>query len=95
MNIRALVLSILLLGTVFILMSNMSPRTSAQTLLTDDTPVIEGAPVPDDYDFEVLGTSHAVVGVRSLTGDDFDIEVYEDTTFTRQHGQVRRTEGQE
>ncbi len=79
---RALVISLLLIATAFVIMSHMNQRASAQTLLANDIPLLEGAPVPDEYDFEVLGTSHAVVGVRSLTGDDFDIEVYEDTTFT-------------
>jgi predicted GH43/DUF377 family glycosyl hydrolase len=60
----------------------MSNNTSTSTFLLNDFPISESAPVPDDYHFDVLSEDHTVVGVRPAVSDDFDLEVYEDLTYS-------------
>jgi hypothetical protein len=50
--------------------------------LQDDSPSYYASSVPDHYQFDVISADHAVVGIRPDTGDDFDIEVYTDITFS-------------
>jgi predicted GH43/DUF377 family glycosyl hydrolase len=63
-------------------MLDFNERTSGQVPLEDDTPVLDDTPFSSDYGCEVLPGEFAVVGVRSEIGDDYDIEVYTDTTYT-------------
>jgi predicted GH43/DUF377 family glycosyl hydrolase len=66
-----------LYGTVYI-----DNNASAQQLLLDDDPFADKIPVPDDYEFEVISGSHAVIGVRPNLLSNFDIDVYTDTTYS-------------
>jgi predicted GH43/DUF377 family glycosyl hydrolase len=54
----------------------------AQTSLEHDTPYLHVEPNSDDYEFEVLSGEYTVVGIRPEIGDDYDLEIYEDTTYT-------------
>jgi hypothetical protein len=79
---KTVLLGTILLFAMFLALTGFVGRTAAQTPLVDDSPAQYGAPVPDDYEFEVLASSHTVVGIRPDPGDNFDIEVYTNTTFT-------------
>jgi predicted GH43/DUF377 family glycosyl hydrolase len=61
---------------------NIPDTEGFHAALLDDDPLPGETPVPADYNLNVLGGEFAVVGVRPQTGDDFDIEVYTDTTYT-------------
>jgi predicted GH43/DUF377 family glycosyl hydrolase len=63
-------------------MLDFNERTSGQVPLEDDTPVLDDTPFSSDYGCGVLPGEFAVVGVRSEIGDDYDLEVYTDTTYT-------------
>jgi len=82
MKIKPMILGLLLISTGLIGISTIIQRVEAQPLLLNDTPNIGGAPVPDDYQFDVLNFDHAIVGVKPVKVDNFDIAVYTDTTFT-------------
>ena len=82
MKIRTIVCCVVLFSSTILFISDICHNTSAQTVLIDDLPVIDGPPVPEDYEFDVLNDDHAVIGVSSIDVDDFDIEVFEDTSFT-------------
>jgi PKD repeat protein len=82
MRKRIAILGFLLIIALSSQVVDMSQRTSAQILLADDSPEFYDAPVPDDYEFEVLAANHTVVGIRPSSGDNFDLEVYTNTTFT-------------
>ncbi len=82
MKIKTLIICMLIIGTAFSILGNFSQLICATTFLANDTSVPNGAPVPDDYQFEVLDDDHAVIGIRPEVGNDFNIEVYTDTTFT-------------
>jgi len=82
MKIKTVILSICIISVLLIEILSMVNRVEAQPLLIDDTPVIDGAPTPDDYQFDVLNSDHAVVGLKPVNTDNFDIEIYTDTTFT-------------
>jgi PKD repeat protein len=82
MKKRIAILGFLLVFALFAQVVDMSERTSAQTLLSDDSPELYDAPVPDDYEFEVLAANHTVIGIRPSSGDNFDLEVYTNNTFT-------------
>jgi len=81
MRKRTTILGLVLVIALFVQIIDLSERTSAQAPLSDDTPELHGAPVPDDYEFGVLASNHTVVGIRPSSGDDFDLEVYTNTTF--------------
>jgi predicted GH43/DUF377 family glycosyl hydrolase len=57
-------------------------RGSAQTTLEHDIAFLHDEPISDDYELEVLSSEYAVIGVRPQVGDDCDLEIYEDTTYT-------------
>jgi len=82
MKIKLLILSLCIIFVSFMGIPNVKLKASAPLLLFDDTPVTNGSPIPDDYQFGVMGTDHSVVGIRPASGDNFDIEAYTDTTFT-------------
>jgi hypothetical protein len=68
-------------GLNFPLDSN-SVTISSLMMLIDDTPRADGSPVPDDYQFDVQSFDHAVVGLRPAQGENFDLEIFTDSTFT-------------
>jgi predicted GH43/DUF377 family glycosyl hydrolase len=57
-------------------------RGSAQTLLEHDTAFLHDEPISDDYQLEVLSSEYVVIGVRPQAGNDYDLEIYEDTTYS-------------
>jgi predicted GH43/DUF377 family glycosyl hydrolase len=82
MKVRAIIFSLLLIGSILGVLSNLDQNVSAQTLLVDDIPSFEDAPVSIEYEFEVKAGNYSVIGVRPEIGDDFDLEIYTDTSYT-------------
>jgi hypothetical protein len=82
MKVRAIILTILISYTIIAAMYLISLQSEGQTVLVNDIPIEESAPVPDEYQFTVMEENYTVIGIRPETGDDFDLEIFTDTTFT-------------
>ncbi|MHA2281212.1 MAG: hypothetical protein ACXAC5_10200 [Promethearchaeota archaeon] len=81
-KVRAILVTLLILASVVIVIFDCGQVGIAQTSLLDDTPILDDTPVPDNYEFEVLGGEYAVVGVRPDAGQDNDLEIYTDNTYS-------------
>jgi len=81
MRIKPLILSLLIVTAILVGICGTIQEASAQQLLLDDTAIFNFALDPDDYQFDIKSDDNAVVGIRPAYADDFDIEVYTDTTF--------------
>jgi predicted GH43/DUF377 family glycosyl hydrolase len=82
MKIKSILVCILLLNTAMSVMVIPGMKISSFTSIINDIPQPGVAPVPDDYELDVKSGEFAVVGVRPEAGDDFDLEVYTDTTIS-------------
>ncbi len=83
MKIRTLIFTFFLATTSVLEMFCCVLYAGAQPILLDDKPVIDAGDIPPiDYQFNVRSEDHAVVGVRPEAGDDFDLEIYTDISFT-------------
>ncbi|UCG68632.1 MAG: hypothetical protein JSV09_12610, partial [Thermoplasmata archaeon] len=82
MKVRAIIFCLLLIVSILGALSNMDMNVGAQTILVNDTPSHEDIPFPTDYEFEVKAGNYSVIGVRPEIGDDFDLEINTDTSYT-------------
>ena len=82
MKIKVIIVSLLVINAAMIIVNNSTINVGAQEALVNDSPLPGIPPVPEDYQLDVLSGEFAVVGVRPEAGDDFDIEVYTDTTYS-------------
>jgi hypothetical protein len=83
MKVKTLVLCLLLIGSFFTAFNLGTERVGAQTVLADDTPLSFPTPMsPEDFEFEVLGADHAVVGIRPPSGANYSMDVYTNDTFS-------------
>ena len=82
MKVRVLLVTFILLATAIMVIMDSNQMGSAQILLLNDIPILDESPVQDDYEFEVLSGEYAVVGVRPKVGNNNDLEIYTDNTFT-------------
>jgi hypothetical protein len=73
--------AILMFVVVCFLSEFMLMGVSGQVLLVNDTTVKGNGSDIGDYEFSVLSENPAVIGVRSLSVNGFDIETYKDTTY--------------
>jgi predicted GH43/DUF377 family glycosyl hydrolase len=81
-KIKSLLICIFVISTTLIVLSNSTDIASAQVSLINGIPLLSGTHAPEDYQFDVLGNEFSVVGIRPNLGDDFDLEVYTDTSYT-------------
>jgi predicted GH43/DUF377 family glycosyl hydrolase len=82
MKIKTLMVCLLVINAAMMVVNNSTPNIGAQASLINDNPIPGIAPVPEDYQLDILSGEFAVVGVRPKAGDDFDVEVYTDTTYS-------------
>jgi predicted GH43/DUF377 family glycosyl hydrolase len=82
MRKRAVIISVMFLFSAFFVMLEFNEVSLGQDPLVDDTPIMDDTPFSSDYDCEVLPGEFAVVGVRPEVGDDYDLEIYTDNTYT-------------
>jgi predicted GH43/DUF377 family glycosyl hydrolase len=82
MKLRALLISTVMICAAMTVLSIPPTPLIASAPMVNDDPLPGNAPVPKDYEMDVLGGEFAVVGIRPQAGDDFDLEVYTDTSFS-------------
>jgi predicted GH43/DUF377 family glycosyl hydrolase len=82
MKVRSILISLIVVNVAFVVLEIPNINPLAQATLVNNGPINGEAPVPEEYEMDVMGGEFAVVGVRPDPGDDFDLEVFTDTSYS-------------
>ena len=70
MKVRSIVISLIVVNAALTLLAEPVTNLPAQATLLNSGPINGEAPLPEDYELNVLGDEFAVVGVRPDPGDE-------------------------